>query len=496
MKLNRPEAVLTVLLAAVCAFVLGLVIAGSIVPSGVGSSPTVFPDPGPRPPAPALSAAPDFADIIERVNPAVVNITAVGREKVSQQARRFFGNPLDLFGRGDPHEGLELPQRGSGTGFLVDRSGYLLTNDHVIENAERVEVTLVDSRTLRAQVVGRDRVTDLALLKLEPPGDYPAIPLGDSDKLRVGEWVCAIGNPLRLYDHTATVGVVSYKGRTLFNPSFDNYIQTDAAINVGNSGGPLLNRLGEVVGINTAVSERGHGIGFAVPINSAKEILPQLKADGRVRRGYLGVQLDDVDGTYQKALGLAEPQGAVIVRVSTGSAAEKAGLKRYDVIVAVEERLVASGSELVKLVSATPPGTKVRFTVLREGKPQSFVATLAEREVGAVGQNDLPNPERPPRSPEESVGLTLQEAPPEALSRVGQTASGRALVVKEVDPFSPAADQGIRAGDLLLEVNRQPVGSPGEYRQALSAARPGDTILLYVVRGPESAFVAKIRLEP
>lgn len=495
--MKRPEAVLTVVLAALSAFVLGLVIAGSIAPSGVSSSPVAaFPDPGPRQSPPATSSAPDFADIIERVNPAVVNIIAVGREKLSEHTRRFFGNPLDLFGERDPHEGLELPQRGSGTGFFIDRSGYLLTNDHVIGKAERVEVTLVDSRMLRAKVVGRDPVTDLALLKLEAEGDYAAIPLGDSDRLRVGEWVCAIGNPLRLYDHTATVGVVSYKGRTLFNPSFDNYIQTDAAINVGNSGGPLLNRLGEVVGINTAVSERGNGIGFAVPINTAKEILSQLKEQGRVSRGYLGVQLDDVDEAYQKALGLGEPRGAVIVRVSAGSVAEKAGLKRYDVVVAVEDQPVASGSELVKRVSATPPGTRVRFTVLRDGKKQSVTATLAERDLEPGAQGELPAPGRGSASPEESVGLTLEEAPAEAVSRVGLPAGAKALLVKEVDPFSSAAEQGIRSGDLIAEVNRRPVATLGDYRAALSGARPGDTLLIYVVRGPESGFVAKVRIEP
>jgi len=495
--MKRPEAVLTVVLAALSAFVLGLVIAGSIAPSGVDSSPVpAFPDPGPRQAQAAASAAPDFADIIEHVNPAVVNITAVGREKVSERTRRFFGSPLDLFGERDPHEGLELPQRGSGTAFFIDRAGYLLTNDHVIEKAERVEVTLVDSRSVRARVVGRDPVTDLALLKLEVEGDYPAIPLGDSDRLRVGEWVCAIGNPLRLYDHTATVGVVSYKGRTLFNPSFDNYIQTDAAINVGNSGGPLLNRLGEVVGVATAVSERGHGIGFAVPINTAREILPPLKEQGRVSRGYLGVQLDDVDQAYQKALGLAEPRGAVIVRVSSGSVAEKAGMRRYDVIVAVGDRSIASGSELVKRVSATAPGTRVRLTLLRDGQQDFVTVTLAERDVEPQASGEPSAPERGNRGPEERVGLTLEEASPEARSRFGLAAGVSALMVKEVDPFSPAAEQGIRTGDLVVEVNRRPVGSLGDYHEAVSAARPGDTLLLYVVRGAESAFVAKVRLEP
>lgn len=505
--MRKPEFVLTVLLAAISAFVLGLVLAGSLAPGSLGSSPwnrvgperVVFPDAGSKasPPVAVVSAPVDFADVIERANPAVVNVTATGREKLSDRTRRLFSNPLDFFGGRDPHEGLELPQRGSATGFFVDKTGYLLTNDHVIDKAERVDVTLFDGATLRATVVGRDPVTDLALLKLDKEGDYPAIPLGDSDQLRVGEWVCAIGNPLRLYDHTVTVGVVSFKGRTLFNPSFDNYIQTDAAINVGNSGGPLLNARGEAVGIATAVSQQGQGISFAVPSSTARDILPQLKEQGRVARGYLGISLDDVDSAYQKQLGLHDPRGAVVIKVNSGSAAEKAGIRRYDVIVAVNDRAVATAGTLVKAVAGTPPGTEMRFTLVRDGKTQHVNVILDAREIDQAAAVEKP---LPPRAPEgkgrgERLGVIVENLTPDLAHKFQLPKDVEGVVVSRVEPLSDAAATGLRVGDLITEVNRQPIASVADFKHVVAAAQPGDVLLAYVVRSGDAFFVAKIRIE-
>jgi serine protease Do len=498
--MRRPDAILTAILAAITSFVLGVVIASSLSPSSVRSSEprgSFFPDSGAARPLLATAPMVNFADIVERVNPAVVNVTATGREKLADRTGRFFGNPMAPFGAPDPHEGMEVPRRGSGSAFFIDRAGYLLTNDHVIDGAERVEVTLFGGASLRAEVIGRDRATDLALLRVEESGDYPAIPLGDSDALRVGEWVCAIGNPLMLYDHTVTVGVVSFKGRTLFNPSFDNYIQTDAAINSGNSGGPLINVYGEVVGVNTAVSQQGQGIGFAVPINTAKDILEQLREKGSVSRGYLGVTLEDADDVYRKELGIGETGGAVVVRVLPGGAAERAGVKRYDVIVAVGDREVRSGGDLVKAVSSLAPGSSIMLTVIRDGEPRELVATLDARGSVEAALLEPPSVKRPPPStpsPEDRAGLTLEILTDAARRRWELPDDATGLLVGSVGALSPAADGGIRVGDLVAEVNRRPVGSLDDYRRMLSGASPGDVLLYYIVRGGNTYFVAKVRL--
>ena len=282
--------------------------------------------PGP-PPVSGSSRGPSFADIVERVNPAVVHIAVL--DGPGATAHEDEDDALDT-------PDLGLPERGEGSGFIVDPDGYILTNHHLAPGPGRIRVRLADKRELSARFVGSDPSTDLALLKVEAHG-LPAVPLGDSDALRVGDWVCAIGNPLH-FEHSVTAGVVSSKGRKIFDLSFDSYIQTDAAINPGNSGGPLINGEGEAVGINSAVSSEGQGIGFAVPINTAKAILVQLKTHGRVSRGYLAVQLQELDPELQQLFGLPDTKGAMVLDVIAGGAGEAAGLKRYDVITAVAER--------------------------------------------------------------------------------------------------------------------------------------------------------------
>src|SRR5262245_12953533 len=272
---------------------------------------------GGRPPGPAVVGAagpPSFAEIAERVNPSVVNVTVI-------EDRLPADHPaLDT----DALPGV--PRRGEGSGFIVDPAGYILTNHHVVASPERIRVRLADKRELPATLVGSDASTDLALIKVDAQ-DLPVVPLGDSDRLRVGEWVCAIGNPYR-FDHSVTVGVVSSKGRKIWDASFDSYIQTDAAINPGNSGGPLINDAGEAVGISSAVSREGQGIGFAIPINVARSILDQLRTRGRVSRGYLGIQLQELDPDLRRLLGYQRPGGALVLDVLDGGAGEDAGLER------------------------------------------------------------------------------------------------------------------------------------------------------------------------
>ena len=252
------------------------------------------------------------------------------------------------------------PRRGAGSGFIIDADGSILTNYHVIEGAERIIVKLSDGRSLRARVIGADPDTDIALIKVDGQQGLPVAPIGDSSTLRMGEWVCAIGNPLG-YEHTVTVGVVSYLGRKLFDASLDNYIQTDAAINFGNSGGPLINSRGEVIGINAAISSRASNIGFAVPINGASAILPQLREKGRVSRGYIGVSLRDVDADLQRSLGLPVSRGALVQDVTAGSPADRAGVRPYDIILSFDDQAVANDDELIRAdfvaaALARPPG--------------------------------------------------------------------------------------------------------------------------------------------
>ena len=258
----------------------------------------------------------NFADVVEKINPAVVNIDATAAGS-NENRRRRPGLPPDGFDRPDGSRG-DSTRRGSGSGFIIDADGSILTNEHVIAGMDRIVVKLSDGRTLRARVVGADPDTDIALLKVDGQQGLPVAPLGDSSSLRTGEWVCAIGNPLG-YEHSVTVGVVSYVGRKLFNASLDNYIQTDAAINFGNSGGPLINSRGEVIGINAAISSRASSIGFAVPISGAAAILPQLRARGRVSRGYIGVGLREIDTDLQRALQLPVNRGAIVQDVTPGS---------------------------------------------------------------------------------------------------------------------------------------------------------------------------------
>src|SRR5687767_15217525 len=326
----RRFTVLTVALVAVVAFLVGLIIAGQFTPGPIVSTAQRAAVGGAARVSGRLTgpAVVNFADIAEKINAAVVNVDATSSKTAREQ--RFRRLPDDLDGPRD----FDGPRQGSGSGFLIDREGFILTNFHVIDGAERITVTLADGRAFRGEVVGTDPAIDVALLRVPGGQDLPEAPLGNSDNLRVGEWVCAIGNPLG-YVHSVTVGVVSFIGRKLFDVSLDDYIQTDAAINFGNSGGPLINSAGEVIGINSAISSRASNIGFAVPINQAVAILPQLKTRGRVSRGFMGVGLTDVTPAQRRSLNLSVEHGAMVQDVNAASPAERAGLRAYHAIVEV-----------------------------------------------------------------------------------------------------------------------------------------------------------------
>ena len=486
--MNRRFALVTLALTAMAAFLVGLIVAGSLTPTPAESDARRSLGPTPvRGVLTAVAGPVNFADIAEKLNHSVVNIDATSRGAARLPGEHPpipedpFETPFDRESfRGQP----DLPRKGTGSGFIIDPEGHILTNHHVIDRAERITVKLADGRSLRARLVGTDPDTDIALIKIDSPRPLPAAPMGDSDTLRVGEWVCAIGNPLA-YEHTVTVGVVSYIGRKLFDSSLDNYIQTDAAINFGNSGGPLINGRGEVIGINAAISSRASNIGFAVPVNQASAILPQLKERGRVSRGFIGVVLRDVDPDLQRSLRLARAQGALVQDVTAGSPGERAGLRPYDLIVGVDGVGVVSNDDLIRRVAARVPGTTVRLDLLRDGRSLGVPVKLAERR--ARDQTDGPPSRRrqPPRpsshEPQPSgVGLSVRDLDAATRERYGLAARLPGVVVSRVEPMSPAFDAEIERGAVLLEINRRPVSSVAEYRRLTRAARPGDVLAFYL----------------
>ncbi len=482
--MSRRFTLLSLALSSMVAFLVGVIFAGEFAPARVVSS-----APGPLPPRAARASLPgatgapmlvNFADVAERINSAVVNIDSTSKGADARDPRSFF---RDGPGEAPGPRDLDTPRQGSGSGFLIDREGFILTNHHVIESAERITVTLADGRAFRGEVIGTDPAIDVALLKIAGSRDLPEAPLGNSDELRVGEWVCAIGNPLG-YVHSVTVGVVSFIGRKLFDASLDDYIQTDAAINFGNSGGPLINSRGEVIGINSAISSRASNIGFAVPINQAAGILAQLKAHGRVSRGYMGVFLTDVTPALQRSLGLQSPRGALVQDVTAGSPAERAGLHVYDVILDVEGHAVATNQELIRNISARQPGTVARLGVIRDARRFTLPVKLAERPARADGEKQdglggRARPRVPVQKPELPLGLAVRELDRAFAGRLAIPPTIDGVIVARVDPTGTAFSAAVRRGFVIMEINRTPIRSVADYQRILASARPGDVLALY-----------------
>jgi serine protease Do len=483
-EMARRFLIVTLCLVATVAFLIGLIVAGSLTPAPAQSA--TKPDvAGLRPAKLATSgpAAASFADVAEQLNPAVVNIDATSRAGAAKPRARA-GMPLpdgpDLFGR-SPERERGGPRRGAGTGFIIDPDGYILTNHHVIEGADRIAVRLADGRSLRADRIGSDPDTDIALIKVSSPRPLPHAVLGDSDTLRVGEWVLAIGNPLA-YEHTVTVGVVSFIGRKLFDSSLDRYIQTDAAINFGNSGGPLINARGEVIGINAAISSRASNIGFAVPINQASLILPQLREMGRVSRGYIGVALRDVDPDLQRSLGLSSSSGALVQDVTIGSPGARAGLRPYDLIVAVDGKQVVRNDELIQLVAARQPGTSAMLQIVRDGRALNVPVKLAERPVRDPEPDEVNEGSRSATRTGSLLGMLVREIDVEMAARFNLPKDMQGVIVSRVDPMGPAYDADIERGNILLEINRQPVHSIDDFRRLTANARSGEVLALYLYK--------------
>ena len=490
--MSRRFTVVTVTLTAVVAFLVGAIVAGGVARSAVsaGAPPKISAGramaarlPGAAP----MASLVNFADVVERLNPAVVNIDTTTRGNPARRRRGGirppdpdqFDGPFDF---GTPRD-RESPRRGAGSGFIIDADGSILTNHHVVDRAERITVKLSDGRTLRARLIGSDPDTDIALIKVDGQGGLPVAPLGDSSTLRMGEWVCAIGNPLG-YEHTVTVGVVSFLGRKLFDMSLDNYIQTDAAINFGNSGGPLINSRGEVIGINAAISSRASSIGFAVPINGASAVLPQLRARGRVSRGYMGVGLRDVDADLERSLKLAVDHGALVQDITSGSPADRAGVRPYDVITSLDDRAIANDDQLIREIAARAPGSAARLHLVRDGHDQTLVVKLSERPARERADKADSATGPPERTREDAdgvlLGLIVRDIDRTTADRLELPKRMRGVLITRVEAMSSSFDGGIERGTVLLEINRQQVESAADYRRIARAARAGDILALYV----------------
>jgi serine protease Do len=486
--MSRRFTIVTVTLTAVVAFLVGAIVAGGVARSAVSAGAPSKSAIGGRvvmraSNAPAMASMVNFADVVERLNPAVVNIDTTARGTGTRR-KRGGARPADP----DPYDGpydpsprdRDAPRRGAGSGFIIDADGSILTNHHVVDRAERIPVKLSDGRTLRARLIGSDPDTDIALIKVDGQSGLPVAPLGDSSALRMGEWVCAIGNPLG-YEHTVTVGVVSFLGRKLFDMSLDNYIQTDAAINFGNSGGPLINARGEVIGINSAISSRASSIGFAVPINAASAVLPQLRARGRVARGYMGVGLRDVDPELEHSLKLPVDHGALVQDITAGSPADRAGVRPYDVITSLDDHSITSDDQLIREIAARAPGSPATLKVVRDGHNETVVVKLSERPARERGERADPVPAPAERGRDAlPLGLSVRDIDRATADRLELPRQMRGVLITRVEAMSSSFDGGIERGTVLLEVNRQRVESAADYRRIAAAARPGDILTLYV----------------
>jgi len=394
--------------------------------------------------------------------------------------QRFFGGRLPQ--RQAPRK---YHQEGLGSGFIISEDGYILTNNHVVGDVDKITVGLKDGRTFTdAKLIGTDPESEVALIKIEGHG-FPVLPTGDSGKANIGDWVIAIGNPFGL-NETVTVGVISAVGRSNVHiAAYEDFIQTDAAINPGNSGGPLINLDGQVVGINTAIlSESGGymGIGFAIPINMARTIAEQLRTGGKVSRGYLGLYAQDVTSEMVEPLGLKEPAGVVIAQVEENSPAEKAGLKVQDVILAINGKKITSYDVFRNEVAMLKPGSRIELRVLREGKSLELTATLGERPATAVNKGPSA------QVPEQALGLTVQNLTKDLADQSGYRL-GEGVIVSDVTPDSPAARKGIQQGDLIVSVNRRNVTSVREFTAAVQQSRKNGKAILLVKRGDVSQFV-------
>jgi serine protease Do len=426
---------------------------------------------------------PSFAAIAKKAMPVVVNISTT-----TQRSGRGGNDPIEeffnrFFGESPPRENS---QRSLGSGILISKDGEILTNYHVVRNADAIKVKLADQTEFEARLIGKDDRTDLAMIKIRRSGgNLPFARLGSTSQLDVGDWVMAIGNPFGL-EHTVTAGIVSAKGRVIGAGPYDNFIQTDASINPGNSGGPLINAVGEVVGVNSAIfSQTGGnvGIGFAIPIDLAKKVADQLRKNGRVVRGWLGIRAQDVSPQLASSLGIVRGgEMAVVTEVTEGSPAAEAGIKTSDIVVEFNGKPVPRSHDFPTVIADTPPGQKVTLKILREKKEQTVAVKIGELPDESDASQQI-------EAKDAEIGVRVQRITPEGARRLGLS-STKGVIVVEVQPGSPADQVGLEPADVIREVNQRPVNNVKDFERAVRQARRGDRILLLVQRGDNAVFFA------
>ena len=436
----------------------------------------------------AKSLGQAFVEVAKKVQPSVVNITTektITMKPWDRFGEDFFkGSPFEDFFRGSPRErGKEFrqKQRGGGSGVIVDKEGYILTNNHVVEGADTLKVRLNDGREFTGTLKGQDPRTDLAVVHIKAK-DLPVATLGDSDKLEVGEWSIAIGSPFGL-DHTVTVGVISAKGRSgLGTGTYEDFIQTDASINPGNSGGPLINIDGEVIGVNAMIIQPGTGIGFAIPINMAKQILNDLITEGKVVRPWLGISVQELTPEMMEHFKVKEKEGVLVGQVYPGTGAEKAGLTSGDIIKSVDDKPVKNVTELIKEVQRKKVGQKIKLNIIREGKSMNL-------EVSTTSMPDKPEPATEGEAGEERLGARVQELTPQLALRYRISGVKRGVLILAVEEGSIADEIGLEEGDVILEVNRRKIETLQDFEKTMKDANPEKGILFHIHRKGNSFYL-------
>ncbi len=470
-------------------FLTGVFLAlGVLMISGFSCPPGILAkvNPDDRPPG-------SFSSLAEMVSPAVINIRTEKKVKSGGNVfRNFHRGP---FGKDDPFEDFfnkffgqdpkEFTQRSLGSGFIINQKGYIVTNNHVVENADKIRVKLKNGKEFDASIVGRDPKTDLALIKIESGSDLPVVALGDSGSLKIGEWVVAIGNPFGL-EHTVTAGIVSAKGRVIGSGPYDNFIQTDASINPGNSGGPLINMNGEVVGINTAIQAGGHGIGFAIPINLAKGIIEQLQKYGDVTRGWIGVVIQDISDELSEYYGIEKGKGALVSEVVPGDPADKAGINAKDIILEVDGKPVESSRDLSRMIADIQVGKVIDIKVLRNGKEKIFTVKIAKRPEDTkirIGHTE--------KTEEDELGIQVSKLTDETARRFNITDT-EGIVVTDIKSGGKGDQAGIQDGDIIKEINHKTIATIEDYKAALKNVKAGDTISMFIKRTNRGFLVVKL----
>ncbi|WP_435550494.1 Do family serine endopeptidase [Desulfobacterium sp. N47] len=448
---------------------------------------------------PATRMVPEsFSALAEMASPAVVNIQTVRTAKTKNMFRQFRGGPPnsgpfndddqmnDFFNKFfNPDQQKEFKQRSLGSGFIIDKEGYIVTNNHVVEGSDKIKVILKNEKEYNAVIIGRDPNTDLALIKIKDENNLPVLKLGDSDALKVGQWVVAIGSPFGL-EHTVTAGIVSAKGRVIGSGPYDDYIQTDASINPGNSGGPLLNMNGEVIGINTIIIAGGQGIGFAIPVNLARGIIDQLKQHGDVTRGWLGITIQDLPSDLSEYFGIKGGKGVLVSDIIPGDPADKAGIKAKDIITEINGQKIDSSRTLLKIIAGMGVGKNVKIKILRDGKEKMFNVEIAKRMDEKIASN-----RNSTKNEADEIGIRVANLSPE-MARRYDISEKEGVIVVAVDSEGKAAEAGIVPGDIIKEINHQPVKSVREYAELLKKIQKNKPFNMFLWRDKVGYILVKI----